>query len=264
MAVLRQGRHLIANGIRLHYIRLGRGQAPLVLIPGITSPAITWQFVGERLAEKNDVYILDVRGRGLSQGGADLGYRLDDYARDTEGLIRGLGLDKPAIVGHSMGGRIAVRLAALAPACVGKLILVDPPVSGPGRRAYPLPLDWYLSSIDAVSRGQGLEEMKKALPWSEEHLELRMEWLPTCDRTAIAESHRSFQEEEIHSNLPKIRSETLLMYAEKGGTISDADADEIVRALGKGRKQRIDGVGHMIPWDNLDAFVSTVRAFLAK
>jgi N-formylmaleamate deformylase len=263
MAFVRQGRHVVTNGIRLHYIRLGKGKPPLVLIPGITSPAISWQFVGERLAEDNDVYILDNRGRGLSQGGPDLRHRLDDYARDTEGLVRGLGLDRPAIVGHSMGGRIAVRLAALAPDCVGKLVLVDPPVSGPGRRPYPLPIDWYLDSIERVSRGEGFEEMKKALPWSEEHLELRMEWLPTCDRTAIIESHKSFHEEEIHSDLPRIRSDTLLIYAEKGGTISESDADELVHALKNGRKQRIDGAGHMIPWDKLDAFVSAVRSFVA-
>lgn len=264
MAVQRQGRHVVANGIRLHYVRLGKGRPPLVLIPGITSPAMTWEFVGQRLAEHNDVYILDNRGRGLSQGGPELGYGLDDYARDTEAFIRALGLDRPAIVGHSMGGRIAVRLAALAPECVGKLVLVDPPVTGPGRRAYPLPLNWYLDSIDSVSRGHGLEEMKKALPWSDEHLELRMEWLPTCDKTAIAQSHKSFHEDEIHGDLPRIRSDTFLIYAEKGGTVSDSDADEFVRLLQKGRKQRIDGVGHMIPWDNLDAFASTVRAFLAN
>jgi N-formylmaleamate deformylase len=261
-AVPRQGRHALVNGIRLHYVRLGLGRPPLVLIPGITSPAVSWEFVGERLADHNDVYVLDNRGRGLSQGGADLGYRLDDYAADTESLIRALALERAAIVGHSMGARIAVRLAARAPDCVGKLVLVDPPVSGPGRRPYPLPLDFYLASLDLVSRGEGFEDMKKSLPWSEEQLELRMEWLPTCDRTAIAESHRSFHEEEIHSDLPRIAAETLLLYAEKGGTVSEADADEILRALKSGRKQRVDGAGHMIPWDRLDAFVSAVQGFL--
>ena len=264
MAIPRQGRHVLANGIRLHYVRLGQGRPPLVLIPGITSPAASWEFVGERLADRNDVYVLDNRGRGLSQGGANLGYRLDDYAADAEGLIRALGLDRPAIVGHSMGARIAVRLAVRAPDCVGNLILVDPPVSGPGRRPYPHPLNYYLDSIDAVSQGRGLEEMKKNLPWTEEQLELRMEWLPTCDRSAIAESHRSFHDEEIHSDLPRIAARTLLVYAEKGGTVSEADADEIVGTLKHGQKRRIDGAGHMIPWDRLDDFVGSVKGFLGK
>lgn len=262
MKLARQGRHVLTNGIRLHYVRLGRGRPPLVLLPGITSPAVSWEFVGERLAERNDVYVVDNRGRGLSQGGAGLGYRLDDYAADTEGMIRALGLGRPAIVGHSMGARIAARLARRAPDCVGKLVLVDPPVSGPGRRPYPMPLQPYLDSIDAVSRGEGLEQMKKSLPWSEAQLEQRMEWLPTCDRTAVIESHKSFHEEEMHGDLPGIAADTLLLYAEKGDTVREADAEEIVRALKHGRRQRIDGAGHMIPWDRLDAFVAAVHNFL--
>jgi N-formylmaleamate deformylase len=65
------------------------------------------------------------------------------------------------------------------------------------------------------------------------------------------------------SDLPNVGAETLLLYAEKGGTVSDADADEIVRVLRKGRKQRIDGAGHMIPWDQLDRFVEAVQSFLS-
>jgi N-formylmaleamate deformylase len=263
-AALRQGRHVVANGIRLHYVRLGQGRAPLVLLPGITSPAATWEFVGERLAAQNDVYIVDNRGRGLSQGGPGLGYKLDDYARDAEALIRNIGLDRPAIVGHSMGARIAVRLAARFPAVVGKLVLVDPAVSGPGRRPYPIPLNYYLESIQAVSRGLGYDDMKKTLPWDDRQLELRMEWLPTCDPTAIIESHRSFHDEDMHADLPDIAADTLLLYAEMGGTVSDADSEDIIRAIKTARKQRIDGAGHMIPWDRLDAFVNAVQGFLAK
>ena len=262
--LVRQGRHAIVNGVRLHFVRLGEGRPPLVLIPGITSPAVTWEFVGARLASTNDVYILDNRGRGLSQGGANLSYRLDDYARDTIGLIESLGLDRPAIVGHSMGARVAVRLAALAPAAVGKVVLVDPPVSGPGRRPYPLPIEFYLKSLDAVSRGNGYEEMKQAFPWADKHLQLRMEWLPTCDVTAIVESHKSFLEEEIHSDLPRITARVLLIYAQNGGTVSDADAEEIIAALSNGSKLRIDRAGHMIPWDRLDAFIEAVQGFLSE
>ena len=99
---------------------------------------------------------------------------------------------------------------------------------------------------------------------ADEHLQLRMEWLPTCDVTAIVESHRSFLEEEIHSDLPRISAPVLLIYAQNGGTVSDADANEIVAALPNGRKLRIDRAGHMIPWDQLDAFVDSVQGFLSE
>ncbi|HSW17520.1 MAG TPA: alpha/beta hydrolase [Ramlibacter sp.] len=259
---MRQGRHVVANGVRLHYVRFGQGRAPLVLLPGITSPAATWEFVAQALASRNDVYVIDIRGRGLSQGGAELGYRLDDYAADAAGLIQALGLAAPAVLGHSMGARIAVRLAARYPDMVGKLVLADPPVSGPGRRPYPIPLSFYLESLDTVARGLGYEEMKKGLPWSEEKLDLRMEWLPTCDRHAIIESYRSFHEEDIHGNLGDIAAPTLLLYAQRGGTVSDEEAVELSSAIGRCDMKRIDDAGHMIPWDQLDAFVEAVQGFV--
>jgi N-formylmaleamate deformylase len=260
--LLRQSRHVFANGIRLHYLRLGAGQPPLVLLPGITTPAAMWEFVARRLAKHHDVYVIDNRGRGLSQGGQGLGYRLDDYAADTESLIRALGLERPAIVGHSMGARIAARLARRSPASIGKLVLVDPPVSGPGRREYPMPLNFYIDTWREASRGQGYDEMKSNLPWTEEQLELRMEWLPTCDLTAVIESYKSFHEEDMHGDLPSIAAETLLIYAQMGGTVSATDADEIVQVIKNCRKLRIDGAGHMIPWDQLDHFIDAVQAFL--
>jgi N-formylmaleamate deformylase len=162
-----------------------------------------------------------------------------------------------------MGGRIAVRLAAIAPDDVGRLIVTDPPLTGPGRRSYPTPLEFYLHSIDEVSRGHGLKEMRKSLDWTGEQIELRMKWLPTCDRSAVAESYRSFNEEDIFGDLPSVRSETLLLYAQRGDTVRDAEANEVVGLLPHGTKKLIPDVGHMIPWDNLKAFVASVKQFLA-
>ena len=129
---------------------------------------------------------------------------------------------------------------------------------------YPIGLQYYLDSIAAVSDGRGYEEMKRSLPWAEEHLQVRMEWLPTCDPFAVAESHRSFHEEDMHADLPGILARTLLLHAEHGGTVSDADAAEIAAAIPACTALRVDGAGHMIPWDRLDFFVRAVREFLTE
>ena len=128
------GANVWANGIRQHYLRYRTAGAPLVLVPGITSPAVTWGFVAERLAREFDVYVLDVRGRGLSQSGPDLDYGLDSLADDLTSFIAALGLSGVTVLGHSMGARIAIRAATRSPAGMARLVLVDPPVSGPGRR----------------------------------------------------------------------------------------------------------------------------------
>ncbi|MEC7489688.1 MAG: alpha/beta hydrolase [Pseudomonadota bacterium] len=263
-----RGGHVTVNGIRLHYLALdtagaANGSQPLILIPGITSPAITWSFVGHRLAEFTRVFIVDNRGRGLSSGGEKIGYLLEDYALDTAGLIEALGLEKPVVLGHSMGGRIAIKLASERPDLVGCMIAADPPVTGPGRRPYPIPLQWYIDGIEAASRGEKEDTSSPILKhWSAEQLELRAEWLPTCDKAAIAASHASFHEEEIHSLLPAIQCRSLLIYAENGNTVDEDDASEFVEAMEDCQSQRIDGVGHMIPWDDLDGFVGVVRNFV--
>ena len=60
--------HCIANGIRLHYLDFSTARAaPRSVLPGITSPAATWAFVAERLAQTHRVVVPDIRGRGLSE-----------------------------------------------------------------------------------------------------------------------------------------------------------------------------------------------------
>ena len=264
MSSIGNGRHAQCNDIRLHYIEYPNDLPPLLILPGITMPAATWGFVAERLAAFAHVYVLDNRGRGLSEGGPHLGYTLDDYARDGLELIRHLGLIRPNVVGHSMGARIAVRMAATAPDLIGKLILADPPVTGPGRKPYPAPLSGYLKAIAQTSAGEGVEEIRSSTGWSDENVNLRMQWLPTCDPHAVAESYRSFHEEDIHSNLASFPNKTLLMYAERGGTVSDEEAHEFTGMLQYGSKVRIAGAGHMIPWDDLETFAMTVQNFLAR
>jgi N-formylmaleamate deformylase len=253
--------YAFANGVKLHYLERGAGGPDVLLIPGITSPAITWAFVADRIAEFAHVYVMDTRGRGLSDQRPGLSYTLDDYAADADGLLESLGLKSAILLGHSMGGRIGIRMAARYPGRVKEMILVDPPISGPGRRPYPMPLQYYLDNLDKAQRGEPIQASPR---WNEQQVRLRAEWLPTCSIEAIAASHRGLQDEDIHGDLQNIRCKTLLIYAEQGGTISDADAAEFVGKLSGGSKMRLDGVGHMIPFDDLELFMSAIRPAIAR
>lgn len=164
------GGQVHANGIRQHYLRYGgtadnrASRAAVILIPGITSPAVTWGFVAEHLGRQFDTYVLDVRGRGLSASGPGLDYGLDAQAADVTAFAQALGLERYTLVGHSMGGRIAVRAASKQPQGLASLVIVDPPVSGPGRRAYPANLAWYVDSIRQATHGMTAEDMKAFCP----------------------------------------------------------------------------------------------------
>ncbi len=80
----------------------------------------------EILAANYDVIMVDARGHGRSTG-PEQGYGQDDHAADLAGLIKGLGLHRPSILGHSMGAVTALALAGLYPGIPGSILLEDPP-----------------------------------------------------------------------------------------------------------------------------------------
>ncbi|NIY79909.1 alpha/beta hydrolase [Celeribacter sp. HF31] len=255
------GYNIRANGIRNHLIRY-EGKGPqMLLIPGITSPAITWGFVAERLAEAFDVHVLDVRGRGLSETG-DLDYTLDAMAADAVALAEQM--DRPIVLGHSMGARTAIRAVATKPEVFKGAILVDPPVSGPNRRPYPSPWAWYGDSINMAVKGCSAEDMKAYCPtWTDEQCALRAEWLHTCHWGAIRTAYDGFHTDDIHADVPKLTVPTRLVIAGGAPVIQDEDEAELKALLPSMEVRTVEGAGHMIPWDDLEGFLKAVMDFKA-
>ncbi|MBN1247216.1 MAG: alpha/beta fold hydrolase, partial [Anaerolineae bacterium] len=115
-----------ANGIRLHYWRTGNGtKPPLVLCHGYSDNGLCWTPVARALEKDFDVIMVDARGHGQSDA-PDEGYSTADQAADLAALVRALALDKPVIMGHSMGGATAGYAAATYPDLFGKVVLEDP------------------------------------------------------------------------------------------------------------------------------------------
>lgn len=258
------GANIRANGIRQHYLRFGGAGPALVIVPGITTAAALWAFVAERLCATYDVYILDVRGRGLSESGAYLDYSLDACAADVVAFAAALGLESYTLMGHSMGARIGIRAARQQPDAMKQLVLIDPPVSGPGRRAYPIPLEPLMALLHAAKRGEADAALRSptAPKWPEAHIKVRAEWLHTCDERAIAESYRGFHEDDIHADLPQLKVPTALMAAGKGGVILPDDEAEIRRLLPSIAFARVEGAGHQIQVDDIEGFLSTLSGLL--
>ncbi|MFJ1472472.1 alpha/beta fold hydrolase [Massilia orientalis] len=265
------GANVHANGIRQHYLRYGGsvGQRThrdaVVIIPGITSPAVTWGFVGERFGQQFDTYVLDVRGRGLSEASDTLDYSLAAQAADVAMFAQALGLNRYALVGHSMGARIAARVARDYPQGLTRAVLVDPPVSGPGRRPYPSKLPWYIDSIREARAGMDVEAMKKYCPtWTDAQLTLRAEWLHTCDERAVIASFEGFHTDDFHQDLQHLAVPAMLMVAGRGDVVQAADIEEIRNLLPAIELSRVPNAGHMIPWDDEEGFYVALSSFLGS
>ena len=246
-----------SGDVRLHVLDYGGDGVPLVVVPGITSPAITMDFVARELRDLVRPIVVDVRGRGLSDSGSS--YGLDDYADDTLAVLDGL--DDPLLMGHSMGARIAAVTATRRP--LRGTVLVDPPMSGPGRGPYPTPLAAFLGQLAQAGRGTDADEVAQAWPrWPRREQELRARWLSSCAEEAIVATHEGFESEDFFDTWPAVPAPTTLLYGADSPVVTADGAEEAAKANPAASLVAIPDAGHMVFWDNPAGALQLLREAL--
>lgn len=111
-----------------------RGRGPdVVLIPGLASTPDVWRRTADRLDDTHRVHLVSVRGFGpLAAGGNERGAISAPVAAEIRRYISQQGLRRPALIGHSMGGQMALRVAADMGGEVGRVMVVDASPFFPG------------------------------------------------------------------------------------------------------------------------------------
>lgn len=244
----------------------GRGDRPIVVVPGITTPAGAFAVAAGRLADiGSDIYVLDMRGRGLSQRAPYGSHRAGDYADDVLALIDQLGLRQPLLVGHSLGARVVAWARVRFPGASAGVVAIDPPMSGPGRRPYPMGLNRFLSSMHEARAGNGTEQARADYPaWTDEEVRLRGEWLASCDEAAVVESYAWFHLEAFEPVWAEAEPPALLLYGADSPVVTAEDATMLRQVNPRAEVVAVPGSGHMIPWDNLAHTVAEIDGFLSR
>jgi pimeloyl-ACP methyl ester carboxylesterase len=134
-------------GVTLHYETRGRG-APLLLVAGLASDALSWLTVAEPLASRYRTIAPDNRGVGRTLP-QDVPVDVDTIADDCAALLDHLGVAQADVLGHSMGGFVAQRLAARHPDRVRRLVLV-----ATGHRAGERIVDRFFALADRLDAGE--------------------------------------------------------------------------------------------------------------
>jgi pyruvate dehydrogenase E2 component (dihydrolipoamide acetyltransferase) len=125
MAAQTQRHTLGVAGHSIAYSASGSGDGTIVCVHGFGSDRTVWSFNVPALTAGRIVYALDLPGHGESQPGLDSG-SLDELVTIVAGFVDRLGLSRVHLIGHSLGGAIALRLAADRPALAVGLTLVAP------------------------------------------------------------------------------------------------------------------------------------------
>ena len=131
-----RSRNIVLRQLRFHFLEWGAPDAPpIVLLHGGHQSAHSWDLVSLHLAQHFRVLALDQRGHGDSEWARDVAYSNHEMSLDAETFIAALGLRRPILMGHSMGGRNSMLLTRRDPSLLRALVIVDvgPEVSDRGR-----------------------------------------------------------------------------------------------------------------------------------
>jgi len=127
-------KHLTRNGVKLAYDEAGSGSPPIVFVHGWTCDHTYFAPQQQHFAKRHRTVAVDLRGHGASdkpQGS----YALSGFADDVVWLCNELGVKKPIVVGHSMGGMTALELAVRHPDAAAAIVVCDSPMAMPAALA---------------------------------------------------------------------------------------------------------------------------------
>lgn len=256
-----------------------RGEGPdLILIPGLASTAEVWRSTADRLDGRR-LHLVSVRGFGdlaADQNGS--GRISGPVAAEIGRYINEQGLDRPAIVGHSMGGQLALRVAADQGARVDRVMTVDaspffPALIAPGstvadiepiaRVAYQA--IQFLGDEALRTRGR---EMGIELGGAADALFGTVGW-QGGDRRVLAQALYEVMTIDLRPRLPALAAPVTVVYgwsADESSPRGHADSlfrQAYARLRTSATFERIEGAEHMVMIDQPRRFLAAVARFLA-
>jgi pimeloyl-ACP methyl ester carboxylesterase len=268
---------------RLHAQRFGSPEGRLVLcVPGLSANMKSFDFLGERLGSDDlQVVALDLRGRGLSEVTPAGTYGWASHARDLFAAAAFLEADTFSVIGHSMGGAVALAAAKLDGdnPCLDRLVLIDvcgvpEPTTLPLINAAVARLGSVYPSVEAYLAL--VKQIGTVSPWSdyfERYLRYELELVDggvraRSSREAVLEDSREFERNDIYALWPCITQPVLLLRAARelltgaGFIVSAADAERFAHSVPTASVVEIDANHYGIL--TADASADEIAAFLAQ
>lgn len=245
--------------VALHHEVSGRGE-PVVLLHGQGGRVDAWELQVAALASRYRVVGLDLRGHGRSPVPPGP-YTMTALAADVAATIRGLGLGACHVVGHSLGGMVALQLALDAPALVRSLAVVNATAFGDGSRLRSF-------AVRAFVRLRGMAAFARAnaslhLPEPEQGA-LRERLIATmgaCPADGYLACQPAVDRFDVRARLGEIACPVLVVHSALD-VIPLADKRTIADGVPRGRLVTIEGSRHVVLWDRPAALAAALLEFL--
>lgn len=256
--------------VALNAIRFENPGAPgLVILHGLLGASRNWSTIGRALQERFDVHALDLRNHGESPHADSM--RWAEMSGDLEAYLQSAGLEEVILIGHSLGGKLAMRYACENPAVVRKLVIVDI-----AAKAYPPYHDNEFRAMKRIpvaeltSRREAEELLEPMVPgWA-----MRQFLLTNLVRDDSSGGFRwQINLKVLHASLPHIRQTSLLETDRYDGPcllvrgansdfVDDEDAAEMCHWFPHLREEIVHHAGHNVHVENRKDFLEVLNAWL--
>jgi pimeloyl-ACP methyl ester carboxylesterase len=275
--------HYESQRLRLHYAVWGdSGNPPLLLIHGGQDHCRNWDFVAERLVGRYQIYAPDLRGHGDSGWAIGGMYSIPEFTLDVAKLANGID-GKLTVIGHSLGGAIALQYAGTFPDKVERLVSIEgwgPPLHehSPAHRRMQ---QWVGHMLDVERRQPRryptIEEATKRMLEANPHLSAEMARHLTIhgakknddgtftwkfDNYVRIRSPYEFNLDDAMVIWSQITAPTLLIKGAESWAV-DPEKSGRADAIRDRRSVIIEKAGHWVHHDQLGEFMDHVEAFLA-
>jgi pimeloyl-ACP methyl ester carboxylesterase len=220
--------------------------------------------VVDALAERFTLYVPDWRGHGASDK-PETGYNIADYVVDLHHLLRALELERPLIMGHSLGGIVALYWASRFSGSARKIVAEDAPLRRDPNAVERF--DGWIALASQSPEATAAYFAREYPHWSAEECRRRAETITSTHLGVFTElKERNIRDDGANriSPLATIDVPALLVYGdvEYGGMVPAEDAARFVQTVLAATIQQIPGGSHSLHRDQTDAFLDAVVPFL--
>jgi pimeloyl-ACP methyl ester carboxylesterase len=272
-----------SQGLRLHYVDWGNASAPpLILVHGGLDHCRNWDAIARELQPHFHIMAPDLRGHGDSEWAKGSSYSLTDNVYDLTRLMRFARLQDAAIVGHSMGGMVALAYAGTYPEKVSRLVVLDGAFLSSSQAA-PIAeqMSRWVNQLDRIGDHQEstfatIEEAAKRLSARNKRLTAVQalhlashgvrkgddglyRW--KFDHYQRARAPYRLSSEDYAGLWSRIACPTLLMWGDES-FLPDPEAAGLLAHFRGAEMEKIAGAGHWLHHDRLDVVLASLRRFL--
>jgi pimeloyl-ACP methyl ester carboxylesterase len=254
--------------MNLHYRTLGQGN-PFIILHGLFGSSDNWQTIAKKLSESYTVILVDLRNHGHSPHAEDWNYEV--MSKDVEALVSSLPYSEFILMGHSMGGKVAMKFACEHEGLLSHLIVVD--IAPKKYKVHQREIVDALKSID-LNTISSRKEVEEILSGSIPDLSTRQFLLKNLYWVADNKLGWRFNLDVIDRNLEVVsegigvnhscKVPSLFIRGSESGYIKDTDIDKINELFPASEVKTVEGAGHWVHAEKPQELLSLVEAFISS